>query len=210
MSKVSHMILDFESNGVEPDANIIEVGVLFVDEDDTELFEYETLIHDGDLGEVIESIEGNDFLRDMHGSNGLLDDLKALNDGIGSALTMEELDGFLCVKLAEFGAIGARSVILDGSGVSHFDQNVIKLRMPKLASMLQFYTQDVGQIRRVYHRSVHESLININDDKTHRALQDVRDHFEEWKAFRAFFVRAHKLIAEDDARKAASIEHQTA
>jgi len=188
--------LDFESNGTDPvNSRIIEVGVVVTDHTlENRIFTFESMVKDGDTAEVIQSIEKNPVLNRMHGSNGLLGDLYRMKNGELESVTMEELDRILYSMVKEH-VDSDKKIVLAGSGVSHYDHNVIKARMPLLSSLLTYYTKDIGHLRRAYYEAIGEDLIDVNDNKTHRALQDIEDHMNEALAFRQFFVKAKLALS---------------
>src|SRR5699024_8687453 len=79
-------------------------------------------------------------------------------------------------------------VVLAGSGVSHFDSRVIRARMPHVQELLNYRQFDVGIMRIQYLHWTKTNLTDVNDDKTHRAMDDVRCHLKEAQAFRQFFI----------------------
>lgn len=183
--------LDFESNGTDPiESRIIEVGVIATGEDlDDEVFAFESMIKDGNLDEIIASIESNSVLKEMHGSNGLLGDLIKVRNGEILAITLEDLDRILYNAVKSHNRKGNK-LVLSGSGVGHYDHNVVKQRMPLLSSLIVYYPKDTGHLRRAYFEANGENLVDVNDNKNHRAFQDITDHLNEERAFRTFFRKA--------------------
>ena len=199
--EIEFLWLDFESDGTSPElSHIIEVGVIATGDDlDKEFFEFESMVIDGDINQTIDNIEGKEVLAQMHGSNGLLGDLKLVRDGKKEAISIEALDQHL-YNLIKTHNRRTHEIIVSGSGVSHYDHEVIKHKMPLIASLLNFYSRDIGHTRREFAKATKRDLVDINSHKTHRALDDIRDHLNEAKAFRNYFIKAELALAllEDD------------
>lgn len=181
--------LDFESVGLSPSHPVIEVGIIATDENLDPLFEIDTLLLDGDIDDILAAIEERDVLREMHGANGLWDDMKRIKSGDAAYMTIEELDDLLAEQMTAH-AIEGKKFVLAGSGTSHYDFAVIKHKMPKTTKLLDYFNRDIGIVRREFFEALGFDLMPVNDAKTHRAMQDVRDHLGEAEAFREFFIRA--------------------
>jgi oligoribonuclease (3'-5' exoribonuclease) len=195
MSEIRFVGLDFESDGTDPiNSHIIEVGVIATGSDlDDVIFTIDSMIRDGDINDAISTIENTPVLTEMHGSNGLYADLKKVRDGKKESMTLEDLDRHL-YDLIKTNNTDNHKVILTGSGVGHYDHNVIKAKMPLLASLLMFYPRDIGHTRREFNWAVGRDLVDINNHKSHRAFDDITDHINEMKAFRDYFRKAELAI----------------
>jgi oligoribonuclease (3'-5' exoribonuclease) len=196
MSEIRYLWLDFESDGTDPVlSRIIEAGIIATGEElEDEIFTIDTMVKDGDLNDSIRTIESVPVLLDMHGRNGLLADLKRVRDGKMEAITLEDLDRHL-YDLIKTNNKDDHKIILSGSGVGHYDHNVIKEKMPLLASLLIFYPRDIGHTRREFLSATGRNLVDINSHKYHRAFQDIVDHKNETIAFRDYFRKAEQALA---------------
>lgn len=126
----------------------------------------------------------DEFVRDMHTNNGLIDTIDALGYENHSDVQDAVID-----SLARFGK--KHDYMLAGSGVSHFDRRFIKAQMPDLEKWLQYPNLDVGVLRRAWQLwSIPGAYYpSDNDSKTHRALDDIRCHLSEARYW-CDFIRA--------------------
>jgi oligoribonuclease (3'-5' exoribonuclease) len=69
----------------------------------------------------------------------------------------------------------------------------MKKYMADLSSWLRHWHIDIGTVRRCYEMFVGEDPFHMNNGKTHRALDDVRCHLEEAKAFADMWKHAAEL-----------------
>lgn len=79
-------------------------------------------------------------------------------------------------------------ITLAGSGVASFDKVFIEKHMPRLGQRLTYFSMDIGPVRRFYKLACGENLVEANADKTHRALDDIRCHLAEARAFQNYFL----------------------
>lgn len=107
---------------------------------------------------------------DMHQKNGLWNDVLAQGIPIKDAdwKFNEFLGQYLC---------GTKSLILAGSGVSHFDNRFIRSQLPISAARLTFWSYDVANVRRFLECCGIKSIKNV---KKHRAMGDIEKHLEDW------------------------------
>lgn len=183
--------VDLETTGLDPSSDsILEVAAIVTDDRLTELASYTSLARP-----EWKTIPYADTpVRDMHEKSGLTRDMVDAADA-GLLPNLAEVEGDILDQLVRLGGKNDVSVVLAGSGVSHFDQQVINEQMPGLASWLDYYTIDVGTIRRFYSMATGTDLVDANEAKTHRADDDIRCHLTEARAFREAFSR----IAASDA-----------
>jgi oligoribonuclease len=177
--------LDLESTGLDTSNGdeIIEIGCILTTADLRVLGEFEAVVKPSADARV--RLSNNQFLVDMHTKNGLLDEI---NDG----LPIDQIELDLLHWLDSLGAevcwltpwypVGQK-LTLAGSGVGHFDLPTVRVHMPTLANHLNYYVIDVGTIRRAHDMWIGTPVSAANDAKTHRAIDDVRCHLEEAKAF---------------------------
>lgn len=172
--------LDLETTGTdETRDSIIEIGCILTTEALDELGEYESLVLPTD--EALGRLLRNPVVKDMHQSNGLLDQMLMLESGRKPHAVASELLGWL-------DGFTSDQVVLAGSGVGHFDRRFVKRWMPQLDRRLRHWCIDVGVIRRAHEVWTGTSSPSpANAAKTHRALDDARCHLDEARAFRALW-----------------------
>lgn len=178
------MFCDLETTGSEEADSIIEIGCVLTTPTLTEIGEFSSVVHapDAALGRLYR----NDFVRQMHTANGLLDLATRVEPGQHSRLVAHQVTRWLKSAGAEKG-----KVVLAGSGVGHFDRKFIDREMPQLSTWLRYWCIDVGVIRRAHEAWTGQPLADQpNDRKPHRALDDARLHLEEARLWRALFVKA--------------------
>jgi len=167
--------IDCEMTGLslETDA-LVEIAVLVTD---SEL----NVIGDG-IDLVIHATEGqldgmNDFVRNMHTSSGLIDEIP---HGIDVASAEQQILAYL-----ESAGVTVGKSPLAGNSVS-VDRNFIARDMKALAEYLHYRTIDVSTIKELSRRWYPKAYFNA-PAKTgnHRALGDIKDSIEELKYYRS-------------------------
>ncbi|GAB3178137.1 oligoribonuclease [Nesterenkonia halophila] len=171
--------IDCEMTGLDPDSDVLlEVAALVTD---TEL----NILGDG-VDVVIRPDDGaleamGDFVRRMHRSSGLLDELD-------SGMTVEEAQrrvlDYVRTWVPEAGVAP-----LAGNSV-HADKAFLRLAMPELVDHLHYRIIDVSTIKELASRW-HPQAREDAPEKTgnHRALGDIRDSIEELRHYRATVFR---------------------
>jgi oligoribonuclease (3'-5' exoribonuclease) len=94
----------------------------------------------------------------------------------------------LVLDLLHTRAVRAGQVHLAGSGVAAFDKPFPARHMPRLHGMLHYAPIDVGVLHRTWRMWTGTDLVTVNQDKTHRALDDARCHLAEAAAFQRLFA----------------------
>ena len=173
--------IDLETTGNREDDSIIEVGFVLTDRDLNEVRSLSLVIVPHDWH----------FQRDrmtpvvvgMHEKNGLLSDIEL------SVMHTPELRGpsgadhILSGILKSYGK--GNHIPLAGSGVSHFDRKYIRREMPKTDGLLSYWALDIGVMRRWLERwDIYPEAAKLQHSKTHRALDDIREHIAEAKTIR--------------------------
>lgn len=173
--------LDLETAGTNERRDpIIEIGVaLCADEPDQPIVDrWQVVVDPGETFWQLFPGNVDDFVVEMHDTNGLWDEVRDGGLNIGTADR----------RLAEWlkGHAGTRRVVLAGSGVSHFDRRFITAQMPLSDQRFTFWSYDVGSVRRMLGRTA-PSIVRPQPTggKAHRALTDALDHREEWLAYEA-------------------------
>jgi oligoribonuclease len=167
--------IDCEMTGLDLRADaLIEVAALVTD------FELNVL---GDGVDVIvkppaESLEQMDpFVRDMHTSSGLLDELA---DGV----TLEEAEQRVLDYIKEHCAEGTRPP-LAGNTIGT-DRMFLARDMPTLETFLHYRVVDVSSIKELARRWYPRAYYNAPaKNGNHRALADIQESIEELRYYRA-------------------------
>lgn len=184
---VAHLAwLDLETTGTDEHSDdVIEVGIVLTD---AKLH----VIADGTWkvapqGRTVDAAfaAASPVVQRMHNRNGLWSDLAK------SALTREQADAWITQWMLDTTG-GRKHVGLAGSGVAHFDRRFIAAQLPKLDKALTYWSLDVGVVRRALSFCGRDDLIPTAGDgatKTHRALDDARQHLAEFRVY-AELIRA--------------------
>lgn len=209
MSELTYLVTDLETTSLdEHNGLVLEVGVIGLDAKLHELFRYDTpvaLPMGFDWDALIEMMP--DVVAEMHWGNGLLREIDnglvvsnhTLWTGDGTLPNIDEVDWALADLIARHVAGPEAQIVLAGSGVSHFDQRWIREWLPQTAKRLWHGTCDVGVMRRFYKDINGHDLVDADQRKTHRALEDADCHVEELRAF----AEAFRLVADfDDSMRA--------
>lgn len=176
--------VDLETTGVDEAKDcIIEVGAILTTSDLEVIDEYADLVLPTDEG--FGRMMMNNVVRGMHEQNGLLAALLAVPR---SSLRHSGYVGDqMCEWMKGWGATSGK-VVIAGSGVSHFDRRFIRRQMPKLDAFCRHWHIDIGVVRRAHAMWVGTEVPNARTaefGKTHRALDDIRCHLNEARAFRS-------------------------
>lgn len=187
---------DIETTGLDPlKREVLEVAVRITTKDLTILGEYQAVLKLTSDG--LRQIQNNEHVLKMHSSNGLITDAAAATKTLGQV--DREVRAFLLTFLN--GGAG-KTISMAGSGTERFDLPWIQEHLPESASLLTYYTYDIGVFRRI--------TALFNDDfsiippveasyldgvKAHRAMADVIAHYEEFQSFRNWFRDHHVLDA---------------
>lgn len=181
MNRHLQFFIDFEATGNDPVLDDpIEVAGILCDTSLTELCRAETLIRPSRRG--LRRLRSCLPALEMHQANGLyqlVGDPKVCRQLPSVADAENQLLGLL----TSAGVPDGDLVTLAGSGVGHFDLQLIRHHMPRLAARLTYWTNDVGVLRRNYARVNGRMLTEVNNDKPHRAMADIELHLEESRAF---------------------------
>lgn len=186
MSEDTLLWVDLETTGSDVDMDcIIEVGAILTTPDLVVLGEFTKNVTPAPLG--LGRLMQNPVVRDMHERNGLLPELL---DPSAPVVKPHHAAKALRAWAEELGAREGRTV-LAGSGVGHFDRRFIARYMPQVDKFLRYWCIDVGVIRRAHEMwSSAPRPSSANDSKTHRALDDIRCHLEEARAFKSLWSEA--------------------
>lgn len=178
--------VDIETTGLDVEKDEpVEIAAVLTDGDLNEIDTFEALIAPSETA-LFRLVTCAPALA-MHQANGLFDAvLSVLPTREAHSVTAAE-DGI--IMMLDTHCAPEDRVVLSGSGVGTFDSRVIKARMPMLADRLTYYPHDVGVLRREFKRATGQNLTDVNATKPHRAMDDVRLHIEESRAFRTLLEK---------------------
>jgi oligoribonuclease (3'-5' exoribonuclease) len=185
----NHLLwLDLETTGLDEHAGdqIIEIGCILTTEDLVAIGEFQTVVLPSQS--ALNRLMSNDVVREMHVANGLLNELDDFKD----LPRVGEMETDLLAWLDTCGS--PKKLTLAGSGVAQFDSRFVRALMPELAKRLGYYAIDVGVIRRAHAMWVGTDVSAANDSKTHRAIDDVRCHLDEARAYRALWLSTQSAV----------------
>ncbi|MFI9629218.1 oligoribonuclease [Streptomyces sp. NPDC052042] len=188
--------IDLETTGLHPaDDAILEFAMLLVDRDLKLISSFGSRVVHASEAKLARM---NDYVREMHTSNGLLDEVRA------SSLTLADVDEEAATWLFGQGVgtpSGEPGIILGSS--CRLDLYMIELQMPKLASLLSHRMIDVSGFRETLALYAPEVELPKAANKTaapfgaHRALSDIGQTLIEAHQQRA--AVCHQLQSQDDS-----------
>lgn len=186
-------ITDLETTGLDLDADpVVEVATILVDMELNEVGRFERVIRLTDYG--LSQIRRNEFVLKMHEKSGLLSDALLSENKMADVQTDWKRFLYMSVENAD------DQIAVAGSGVGHFDFERIKRYFPEVAKQLVYYPYDIGDFRRMTTwwnggesviPPIEESF--VEGVKAHRAMADAQAHYEEFKAYRAWFDKLPKV-----------------
>lgn len=195
--------IDLETTGNRDIDQIIEIGAVMTDRDLNELSSKQIVISGPMIfkngvvfmGSKPELYSIDPVVVEMHTKNGLLVDCRNSDNTTLSA----DLEMVEWIKQYTSGD----HIPLAGSGVSHFDRRYIRKDLPKFEKFLSYWAYDTGIIRRTLKLfGIDASAADTTDDKTHRALDDIRAHVEEMRRYKKMFTELVQVSVYDAIRRA--------
>ncbi len=186
------LFLDLETTGTDvPNDNIIEIGLSLISTDVEsgypEIGSFSEVILPSDTAFV--RMMDKKVVREMHQTNGLLDEIISLREERGSDYynhTPTNVENGVLAWLNKFTGADTTHIPLGGSGVTHFDRRFIKAFMPRLDARLTHWAYDMGVFRRMFLKAGVAPY--SQDGKTHRALDDARVHADEFRHYQKFIT----------------------
>ncbi|GAB3189093.1 oligoribonuclease [Nesterenkonia suensis] len=182
--------LDFETNGLHDrgyDVHVLEVAAVVTDANLDQLAVFEPMVI-GAPESAYQSMD--DYVRNMHTSNGLLAESQA------STTTVQEADAALGAFVVDwFPAKGASSetpgydykgAVVAGSSVGSFDLRVLSERFPETRALCSHRTYDISAVNEFAVRlGVHSANTAASAASSeHRALADVYGSIAKAKSLR--------------------------
>ena len=180
--KLTYVWIDLECSGLDETVDdIFEFGVIGTTEDLTTLYTQRIVVRASET--ALARADSNPFVRQMMADNGLRDELIAGGDTLP---TIGEAEQYLLAAIDRHSTAG--TLILAGSGVTHYDLRFLKHHTPTLAA--RFHDRevlDVGILRRAFKRATGQDLTEANTGKNHRADVDIACHLEEGRSYFSLF-----------------------
>ncbi len=167
------------------DVHILEFAFIVTDFDLKPYFGYSAQL--ALTPEAKAALGKNPVVLQMHLDNGLLKDCKESTD------TLESVEADVINLLKTKSTQEKGEYMIAGSGVATFDLQLLKAKMPELASWLAYFPFDIGVLRRGGRiLSGGKDLIppqtaSFGKDKAHRAMADTKAHYEEAKLWQKLF-----------------------
>ena len=160
-----HVIVEVAALVTDAELNIIDDGV-------------DLVVHATDA----ELAEMDDFVTEMHSSNGLLDDIKA------STVSIEEAEDAVLELVAKH-CDPAHPAPLAGNSIAT-DRAFIRAQMPRLDDALHYRMIDVSTVKELSRRWFPKAYYNQPEKgMAHRALADIVESIRELDYYRrAVFV----------------------
>ncbi len=170
--------LDIETTGLDPEKDaILEVGIVITDENLAPGLEWSKIIIPNQ--EYLDNM--NDFARNTHTKNGLLEDLKSGNK---RAMWVDEAENE-AIKVLEvlFGFEGSQErVPLCGSTIS-FDRSFLRQWMPRLDKYFHYRSIDVSSIKELA-KYWYPELPELSKSEVHRSIPDIHESIKLLKYYR--------------------------
>ena len=165
--------VDLETTGLDENESVIlEVAAMVTTGDLKEISRYQAVVHQ--LEPSMRAM--NQYVRDMHTSSGLLNEVRASLKSEG-----EVEKEFRAYILDEFG--GDKPVVA-GSSV-HFDKRFLKKHMPTVEALCHYRIIDVSSFKETF-RLVHGFELPKNFISAHRGLDDIQASINEFRQYLNF------------------------
>lgn len=164
--------LDMEMTGLDPETCVpIEVAIIITTEDLEERETYHAVIHQEEA--ALASM--NDFVRNMHTENGLLERVAK------STTTLAEADAAVAEIVSKIAPEG--EALLAGNSI-HQDRRFIARYFPALEACLHYRMVDVSTLKELARRWYGADAVFKKPDSDHTALADTRQSIAELAFYR--------------------------
>ncbi|MCA8913269.1 MAG: oligoribonuclease [Planctomycetes bacterium] len=169
--------IDLEMTGLDPDVDsILEIACIITGPDLEPLDQYEAVIKTSNE----QLAKMNDFVRDMHTRNGLLERVKQ------AETTIEEAQAKTLDLVKRHCA--EREGVLAGNSI-HQDRRFLYRYMPQLEAWLHYRQVDVSSFK-LLARAWYPDLAKYGKaDKDHTALADIKESINELRYYREHILR---------------------
>lgn len=176
--------IDTETTGLDPDSGyLLEIAVVVTRNDLSEVGDFDIVIApDEGIDAAISLMDA--FVRDMHTSNRLIEDLRGPEvhtPRVADALTAGAIDRLTQGHPGPF--------LLGGNSITH-DRGFLRVHAPQTFARLHYRSIDVSGIEQEMARDGYAAQIaawreGFTPSNAHRALADVRDSIRQLAALRA-------------------------
>lgn len=190
-SPIAYLWVDLETTGLEVVTKsrkdqVIEAAFVITDFDHSPIAGFHDVVRLTKTG--AERIKANEYVLNMHKKNGLLKDSATAD----KSKTMEALEANVINMIQTETSFSPGELQLNGSGIAHFDNAIIREQMPELSKWLDYSLADVGVFRRMAKVYAKKAIVNptsssYGDEKLHRAYEDVMAHIKESRKYMELF-----------------------
>lgn len=182
--------IDVETTGLDPDReHLLEISLILTDNELNPVADPVSVLIDPSVEDVHPDYKVgsdiartvDDFIRDMHTSNGLFADLDA---GLGVA--PDEADGLIADAINAAAGEGGKP-LLAGNSIT-LDRNFLEAQAPRTYAALHYRSIDVTSIENDLDRDGFAEPIAAwhaaRPKKSHRGADDIRDSIDQLRALR--------------------------
>ncbi len=163
--------LDMEMTGLDPATCVpLEVAIIITDSELGELATYESVIACDRAG--LDTMD--DFVRNMHTVNGLLDRVKTADT------TAAETDAAMTELVSQW--CDPKTGVLAGNSIWQ-DRRFVRRYFPALDAVLHYRMVDVSTIKELTRRWYPAAMLEKTSD--HTAMADIRSSINELSHYRA-------------------------
>lgn len=178
---------DLETTGIDPTNNLIlEVACIVTDSSLEEKGRFHTVINYP--YHVVDAAIEDDYVRNMHTENGLLQEIK---NGLGKPL--HEVDQEFYEFLSEHNSGDEFNLMLAGNSLAGVDFPFIREYLPYSASAIHYRYLDVSSLRIAAGCWFGEDG-RFSKSKNHRALQDIEECISEYSFTCDLFFKENPFI----------------
>lgn len=195
--------IDLETSGTQDESGdvIIEFAMMVTRPDLTpvwapntnDIWTYQSVVkfEDAERDRVVNRIRTGDTpVLEMHTANGLLAEIER-DEGKPLGLIDQEAAAIL-KEISK----PRKSAMIAGSGVGHFDRRFVRKFMPQVEARLWYPPFDIGIFRRMLQAWGMDTLAQPQGAKTHRALDDIRDHIREAGVYKTFLQDGYARLVD--------------